>query len=112
MYTLLILALYEDTEEYDLPRALEPKLCNRLSSERDSPILPQQPITFHIGPLSLQRDYLHIKNAVGTLCSQRFIEVLTSASVPFTAYPALLLRSEEHTSELQSPDHLVCRLLL
>src|SRR5947208_9374645 len=25
---------------------------------------------------------------------------------------ALLMRSEEHTSELQSPDHLVCRLLL
>src|SRR5947208_17038558 len=24
----------------------------------------------------------------------------------------LYLRSEEHTSELQSPDHLVCRLLL
>src|SRR5258708_14439388 len=24
----------------------------------------------------------------------------------------LSLRSEEHTSELQSPDHLVCRLLL
>src|SRR5258708_21267491 len=26
--------------------------------------------------------------------------------------PALRSRSEEHTSELQSPDHLVCRLLL
>src|SRR5258708_12973739 len=26
--------------------------------------------------------------------------------------PAALPRSEEHTSELQSPDHLVCRLLL
>src|SRR5258708_30016878 len=26
-------------------------------------------------------------------------------------YP-LYIRSEEHTSELQSPDHLVCRLLL
>src|SRR5258708_15528876 len=25
---------------------------------------------------------------------------------------AMLVRSEEHTSELQSPDHLVCRLLL
>src|SRR5207244_11178854 len=25
---------------------------------------------------------------------------------------ARVLRSEEHTSELQSPDHLVCRLLL
>ena len=23
-----------------------------------------------------------------------------------------IVRSEEHTSELQSPDHLVCRLLL
>src|SRR5258708_20203432 len=26
--------------------------------------------------------------------------------------PAAEVRSEEHTSELQSPDHLVCRLLL
>src|SRR5258708_30404842 len=26
--------------------------------------------------------------------------------------PASIPRSEEHTSELQSPDHLVCRLLL
>src|SRR5258708_39314646 len=29
-----------------------------------------------------------------------------------TIEPASALRSEEHTSELQSPDHLVCRLLL
>src|SRR5258708_31350963 len=28
------------------------------------------------------------------------------------ALSARILRSEEHTSELQSPDHLVCRLLL
>src|SRR5258708_7441460 len=28
------------------------------------------------------------------------------------AAPFFLVRSEEHTSELQSPDHLVCRLLL
>src|SRR5947208_9104471 len=26
--------------------------------------------------------------------------------------PGMKTRSEEHTSELQSPDHLVCRLLL
>src|SRR5258708_24479562 len=32
---------------------------------------------------------------------------------PSTPQPALIAaRSEEHTSELQSPDHLVCRLLL
>src|SRR5258708_23963586 len=44
----------------------------------------------------------------------------SGATVPPAAAPshhgsfwtALLRRSEEHTSELQSPDHLVCRLLL
>src|SRR5947208_10551915 len=29
-----------------------------------------------------------------------------------TDKPTYSVRSEEHTSELQSPDHLVCRLLL
>src|SRR5258708_17918792 len=28
------------------------------------------------------------------------------------SHALMLARSEEHTSELQSPDHLVCRLLL
>src|SRR5258708_29850246 len=32
--------------------------------------------------------------------------------IPGVARPGGLHRSEEHTSELQSPDHLVCRLLL
>src|SRR5258708_17482081 len=31
---------------------------------------------------------------------------------PSSEPPQLISRSEEHTSELQSPDHLVCRLLL
>src|SRR5947208_14196730 len=31
---------------------------------------------------------------------------------PTTSSPPRRGRSEEHTSELQSPDHLVCRLLL
>src|SRR5258708_18664596 len=30
----------------------------------------------------------------------------------FSSWKAWKMRSEEHTSELQSPDHLVCRLLL
>src|SRR5438552_15797813 len=30
---------------------------------------------------------------------------------PLLAYDVVTARSEEHTSELQSPDHLVCRLL-
>src|SRR5258708_24088050 len=35
-----------------------------------------------------------------------------TAKVPPCYYQVDLVRSEEHTSELQSPDHLVCRLLL
>src|SRR5258708_16909497 len=34
------------------------------------------------------------------------------ASQPFLVKAIQTSRSEEHTSELQSPDHLVCRLLL
>src|SRR5258708_9273992 len=35
-----------------------------------------------------------------------------AAAVPTRNSPSRAQRSEEHTSELQSPDHLVCRLLL
>src|SRR5258708_18972042 len=35
----------------------------------------------------------------------------TPVPTPFRPWPRTP-RSEEHTSELQSPDHLVCRLLL
>src|SRR5258708_16721541 len=51
---------------------------------------------------------------------QRLIDILNQdTSQPiYRLSPELILiqyideRSEEHTSELQSPDHLVCRLLL
>src|SRR5258708_11775848 len=39
----------------------------------------------------------------------------TTAALPASSEPLAsspVKRSEEHTSELQSPDHLVCRLLL
>src|SRR3990170_7941201 len=39
-------------------------------------------------------------------------ETLMHTSNLFYIGPQDLRRSEEHTSELQSPDHLVCRLLL
>src|SRR5258708_24837812 len=34
------------------------------------------------------------------------------AGISMASSPRWSARSEEHTSELQSPDHLVCRLLL
>src|SRR5207244_10762567 len=44
-----------------------------------------------------------LRSAEGSFSPDRF-SISTSTTVP--------TRSEEHTSELQSPDHLVCRLLL
>src|SRR3712207_7931575 len=59
-----------------------------------------------------------LKNATiytaGIKC--RHIPSRRETPVPFTGFhfvlPSLLLRSEEHTSELQSRQYLVCRLLL
>src|SRR5258708_13444525 len=48
-------------------------------------------------------------------CLQRIVgQTLRSAPFPYDRTRVLpeCPRSEEHTSELQSPDHLVCRLLL
>src|SRR5258708_38393580 len=56
------------------------------------------------------------KSIVGRL--RNLCDILTllhtgvGISHKFLSLPTMLLRSEEHTSELQSPDHLVCRLLL
>src|SRR5258708_28613677 len=47
--------------------------------------------------------------------SVRRIKFAMASGCPYKAIFATahrVLRSEEHTSELQSPDHLVCRLLL
>src|SRR5258708_15120768 len=41
-----------------------------------------------------------------------FIEETTEAIRTKVGNHRVICRSEEHTSELQSPDHLVCRLLL
>src|SRR5438552_11840043 len=54
---------------------------------------------------TLFRSYLIVRSAAGrNMVAIRENETLAeSVGIP---------RSEEHTSELQSPDHLVCRLLL
>src|SRR5258708_10560927 len=48
------------------------------------------------------------KSRHGNHCCSKVV----AASVEQQWFPCLDFRSEEHTSELQSPDHLVCRLLL
>src|SRR5690348_7011621 len=44
--------------------------------------------------------------------SLAIVEAAREAGIGLTLLPVLYMRSEEHTSELQSPVHLVCRLLL
>src|SRR5207244_13133110 len=59
----------------------------------------------------LSQDYVRTARAKGL--SQPIvlsIHGFRNALVPVV--PVIGVRSEEHTSELQSPDHLVCRLLL
>src|SRR5258708_3602062 len=52
----------------------------------------------------------HLRGGRVQLRQQLEKRVRELCQLPTAGNPAL--RSEEHTSELQSPDHLVCRLLL
>src|SRR5207244_6865563 len=60
----------------------------------------------------------HADDLLSTLCLARNCPLLVAPTmnVQMWTNPAtqrnVAQRSEEHTSELQSPDHLVCRLLL
>src|SRR5256885_7976646 len=49
---------------------------------------------------------LYLPNSLVVFCS------LLSSEEPIYSFSFFLFRSEEHTSELQSPCNLVCRLLL
>src|SRR5258708_1994224 len=51
------------------------------------------------------------KRFSGNTQVRAFVQGVTAAATGAIA-GAVVVRSEEHTSELQSPDHLVCRLLL
>src|SRR5258708_20234946 len=70
--------------------------------------------TTEIYTLSLH-DALPISATIRAGCSTRRCRSATNSStVGLSSIPRAVrkIRSEEHTSELQSPDHLVCRLLL
>src|SRR5256885_13089761 len=58
---------------------------------------------------ALPRGHLHTQRGGRNLAAPRRNEIECSGAV---AVPAPAQRSEEHTSELQSPCNIVCRLLL
>src|SRR5947208_4516431 len=69
------------------------------------------PASTEIYTLSLH-DALPICAAARSWASASRTPCRPESSVSATTGASLTFRSEEHTSELQSPDHLVCRLLL
>src|SRR2546426_6179035 len=62
---------------------------------------------------SLGSELLHLVRAQAEDLGQHLRGVLACADLErCTGHPGSRMRSEEHTSELQSPCNLVCRLLL
>src|SRR5207244_11976266 len=74
-----------------------------LPDDGPGPVGPQVPGQFR-GPDADEASGQNGGRAVRTGRSER--------GIPRSDLPVRTARSEEHTSELQSPDHLVCRLLL
>src|SRR5262249_62319700 len=67
------------------------------------------PLSLHDAlPISLRQ----AKRAPGTICAMRCTVVRRASASPSEPSAWRRLRSEEHTSELQSLTNLVCRLLL
>src|SRR5947208_10009874 len=66
--------------------------------------------TLFRSPIKQIVDRPEARAGLGCLMCHSIVEVKSTMGQGdfFLEYP----RSEEHTSELQSPDHLVCRLLL
>src|SRR3989442_10290169 len=73
-------------------------------------------VAFAVGANYRVNVYQPVKTDAFTLTYEEFWEgfrrLLASTRVVSTTEPNLNARSEEHTSELQSRPHLVCRLLL
>src|SRR5258708_15594981 len=78
---------------------------------------PPRPTLFPYTTLSRSRGSGHNKLGGYTEIPDEYQEVMDRLArkhkAAAKAVPTpIIRRSEEHTSELQSPDHLVCRLLL
>src|SRR5574341_1561701 len=66
---------------------------------------------FQVVDVSSLRGILSIAD-VFILIAGLLTVLLLTLGIPYVFKPVAVIRSEEHTSELQSPTNLVCRLLL
>src|SRR5690625_5346491 len=75
-------------------------------------------ISFEIAPIDHFKEYADDDKKVTISEGFKFINEIVGGNIPREYIPSVekgfreSMRSEEHTSELQSRGHLVCRLLL
>src|SRR5207244_12755635 len=89
-------------------------LCRSALSSRPGAVVCQSPGSANSASDSLSlHDALPISVAGAGISSGQVVIFFDSIRrCAANSRTRLAMRSEEHTSELQSPDHLVCRLLL
>src|SRR5207244_12976958 len=88
--------------------ALPISRAQRLTSRSDPRIIPDIPAFYHC----CARDGRTPLNGCPPLEESAWERRPSALRQRSGSRKRCLTRSEEHTSELQSPDHLVCRLLL
>src|SRR5207244_13624291 len=91
------------------PLSLHDALPISRSCRRLHPAVAQLHETLRAGGQGLVVRHQHDRAPVAVQALQEARDLLARRAVEVARR---LVRSEEHTSELQSPDHLVCRLLL
>src|SRR5437867_6659563 len=87
----------------------------RRLSPRPTPSLFPYTTLFRSGPLFIQGDHVQVnakKYAADPEAELKALRALIEEELHAGFYNVDIDRSEEHTSELQSPYDLVCRLLL
>src|SRR5258708_17347374 len=109
--TTIVVPRHNEKLKVDLSRQSEMGWI--LDHDRDKPLFDELKVEASHTGVGILRSALLTQNAENetTLNFQPGGTLCTDCGEPF-AMPLQNPRSEEHTSELQSPDHLVCRLLL
>src|SRR5437879_8982229 len=115
----LHMSLFRTIESQDDESGLRP-LADRMRPQTLEEFVGQEKLLGPGKPLRTQIERDEISSMIlwgppgcGKTTLARIIARMTRSDfVPFTAVLSGIKRSEEHTSELQSPMYLVCRLLL